>query len=392
MSAPCSADFVRLADELGGISCDANPVVSLRAPWDLAGWTLPVVEALVIAGAALALAHAVSRLRRRQPAWLALWLASVVYVLAIEPPLYFPENFGLEDRVGLVFAHNVFTVDFLYDRLPLYIVALYPAGIYLSHALVDRLGVFRRHGVVVGAVTVGVVHHLFYEIFDQLGPQLRWWTWNGEAASNDPMFASVPLTSVVLFATTSPALLVGLARWLLFRGGERPDERELEGVGDGRSRPAWAVRTLGVGLATVVLQPVVSLPAAVFGALDGDDKTVDAIVLWAVVVAMAAVAVWAVTTAVPTPSGDRPIDRYPVWFGAAFLGVFAVLWLTALPDLLDATGGRTVDGTPTGNPLYALGCAVAAALLIVRAARPVAPSQGADPDARPGRDVQPASP
>ncbi len=400
VAAPCSADFVRLADELGGIPCDADPVVTLRAPWDLAGWTLPVVELLVIAGAVLALVHALSRLRRREPAWLALWLASVVYVLAIEPPLYFPESFGLEEYVGLVFAHNVFTIEFLYDRLPLYIVALYPAGIYLSHALVDRLGVFRRHGIVVGAVTVGAVHHLFYEIFDQLGPQLRWWVWNADAASNDPMFASVPLTSVVLFATTSPALLVGLARWLLFRTpsgdagdeGDRADTADSRdttadagGDGTGRSRPVWALRTLAVGLATVVLQPVVSLPATLLGALDGDDKTIDAAVLWAIVVTMAAVAVRAVITARPGPAASDPtrtrrIDGYPIWYGAAYLAVFAVLWLTALPDLLDAVDGRTADGALTGYPLYALGCGLAAAWLILRAGRGTATS-AVDPDA-----------
>jgi hypothetical protein len=332
MSGPCSEDFRRLAAGLGGISCDADPVVTFRAPWALTGWTLPVVELLVVAGAGLALAHAVGRLRRGQPAWLGLWVASVVYVLVIEPPLYFPAQFGLEERVGLVFAHNVFTVDFLWDRLPLYIVALYPAGIYLAHALVDRLGVFTRRGILVGAVTAGVAHHAFYEIFDQLGPQLQWWAWNDRAPSNDLMFADVPLTSMVLFATTSPAVLVGLARWLMFPDGDR-------------SRGAWVGRTAVVGLATVALQPVAGLPAAL-----------GAVALWAVVAAMAVIAVWAVATAGSVPE-DQPsgIDRYPPLYALAWLAVFAVLWITARPGV-------------TAGALYALGGAVAVAGLVARAA------------------------
>ena len=36
----------------------------------------------------------------------------------------------------MVFAHNAFTVQFLFDRLPLYIVALYPAVVTLAFQVV----------------------------------------------------------------------------------------------------------------------------------------------------------------------------------------------------------------------------------------------------------------
>jgi len=36
----------------------------------------------------------------------------------------------------VVFAHNAFTVQFLFDRLPLYIVALYPAVVTLAFQVV----------------------------------------------------------------------------------------------------------------------------------------------------------------------------------------------------------------------------------------------------------------
>ena len=113
------------------------------------------------------------RLRREgDPTNLVLWFATVVYLLVVAIPLYFPDVFGIEGRIGVVFAHNAFTVQFLYERLPLYIVALYPAVTMLAFEIVRTLGVFRDRGILVGAVCVGFVHHCFYEVFDQLGPQL----------------------------------------------------------------------------------------------------------------------------------------------------------------------------------------------------------------------------
>lgn len=70
----------------------------------------------------------------------------------------------------------------------------------ISFEIVRILGVFRRYGAIVGAICVGFVHHAFYEIFDHLGPQLRWWEWSVDNPLNQPMFTSVPLGSVVVFA------------------------------------------------------------------------------------------------------------------------------------------------------------------------------------------------
>ncbi len=362
MSVPCTNEFRALADRLGGISCDARPVLSLRAPWHLQNWTLAVVEVLMVGGAVLALVHAITMLRRhRQPAWLCLWLATVVYVVVLEPPLYFPDAFGLGDKVGLTFVHNVFSVEFLYDRLPLYIVALYPAGIYLAHALVDRLGVFRRHGIVVGAVTAGVVHHLFYEIFDHLGPQLRWWAWNPAAASNRVSLASVPLSSMVLFAAVMPAVLVALGRWFLFRSED--DRRPL----------SWTWRTLAVGFLTPVLSPLVSLPITIILTSDNVNTTLARVFFVAALALMAVVGLTAIVTSQPIPGTGRRFEaNYPVVHAGIYLATFVVLWATALPELLDASDGLTATGTPIGNPFYALGCAAIATWLVVRIARATA--------------------
>ena len=160
----------------------------------------------MVTGAVLALVHAIRRLRRDgDPTNLALWFATARLPVRHRNPLYFPNVFGIQDQLGVVFAHNVFTVQFLFDRLPLYIVALYPAVVSLAFEIVRGLGVFRDRGIVVGAICVGFVHHCFYEVFDQLGPQLRWWAWNGADPINHPMLASVPMTSMFIFATLGPS-------------------------------------------------------------------------------------------------------------------------------------------------------------------------------------------
>ena len=147
-----------------------------------------------------------------------------------------------------MFAHNVFTVEFLFDRLPLYIVALYPAVVSLAFEIVRSLGVFRDRGIVVGAICVGFVHHCFYEVFDQLGPHLRWWAWNGANPINHPMLASVPMTSVFIFATLGPIVVTVLVLRL---------------VGTGGSRLVW--RTVLAGALVPVGIAVLSIPTSLFG-------------------------------------------------------------------------------------------------------------------------------
>jgi hypothetical protein len=243
--------------------------------------------------------------RRGDPTNLALWCATVVYVLLLEPPLYFPEQFGLRDQVGLIFVHNLFSVQFLFDRLPLYIVALYPALTYLTYVLVQRTGVLDRRPALVGAACVAFVFHSFYEIFDHIGPQLRWWGWNPDAPSNEPWLSAVPLTSAVMFAGASPFGIALLTRWLIAR--------------------------------RAALGPV---PA------------------WSMALRVVAVAVVALLRADPARRARGFLDAYPVAAGALYLVVFAVLWVTALPAYLDAVDGVTGDGTPIGSAPYAAACAV----------------------------------
>ncbi|WP_094287930.1 hypothetical protein [Mycobacterium lehmannii] len=349
MSGQCTDDIEILANKLG-FSCEqAAPVLHLRNPFGLANWTLPVLELLIVVGAALALWWAVRRLRRDgDPVNVVLWFATVLYLLIIEPPLYFPTAFGVADTIGAVFAHNVFTVQFLYDRLPLYIVALYPAMAMLAYEIVRSLGVFRERGIVIGAICVGFVHHCFYEVFDQLGPQLRWWTWNEYTPINQPMLASVPMASVLLFATVGPAVLTAMV---------------LAPVG-GRGR---TIGTTGLALRTLlaaVLMPlalvVVNIPIAL-----ADRGDPGGALRWAVyivyLVLFAVPALWVLVPQVRA-RGAEP-NLFVRIFGTSYLAVLAALWIAALPDHLGGSDGVSASLTPNGSIPHAAACFAVAAVL-----------------------------
>lgn len=359
MGAQCSEAIDVITHKLGFSCQHSPPVIHLSNPFGLANWTLPVLELLIVAGAVFALWWAVQRLRRHgDPVNLVLWCATVIYLLIVEPPLYFPDVFGVGDMIGSVFAHNIFTVQFLYDRLPLYIVALYPAMAMLAYEIVRSLGIFRDRGVVLGAICVGLVHQCFYEVFDQLGPQLLWWAWNTDSAVNRPMLASVPMSSVLLFATVGPALLTCLVLVLVGRPVEGGRQ-----IGPG----GLILRTFACAVPIPVGLAVANIPITAAG---GDDP--DSVLRWAVYLAYLAViavtALWVLVTQVlrlrnsSAPAADRP-NPFVRIFGTAYLAVLVALWLSALPDHLGGSGGVSAAGTPTGNLPYAAVCLTLAALL-----------------------------
>jgi hypothetical protein len=328
---PCHPDFTALA---AGIDCaTADPIATVRDPGALTSWTQPVLELLMVAGAIAALVHAIHRWRRGDATNLGLWFATVVYVLILEPPLYFPDLFGLDEQVGLIFVHNVFTVQFLFDRLPLYIVAIYPALTCLAYAIVQRTGILERRNPLIGAACVAVVFHAGYEIFDQLGPGLRWWVWNPDAPSNTPMIGDAPLTSAVIFAAAAPFGTVLLTRLFLARGPY--------GAG------AFVWRTAAVGILTPPAMMIFSAPTVPFG------PTGRAVVLWAELAALAVVAVLAFRDSFRHPPGSG--ERYPLIAGAVYLAVLALLW--------------TAGNAPPAAMIYAAaGALVWAAALLVSSA------------------------
>ncbi|WP_223885704.1 hypothetical protein [Nocardia colli] len=352
MSELCTPTFADLAARLG-FSCDeAGGLVEFRNPAALENWTLPVLELTIVLGSVLALIYAIVRLRRHgDPTNLVLWFGATAYLFVIEPPLYFPSAFGIADHVDTMFAHNVFTVDFLWGRLPLYIVAIYPLMATLAYELVRMLGIFQRHGLLLGAACVGFVHHAFYEIFDQIGPQLRWWEWSVDNPINQPMFDSVPLPSVVVFAALWPMSLALCVRYFV----GRPVETGTKFTG-----LQLVSRTIVIGLLASVGTFVLPLPATIFGM--GSD-TVRGFLYAAELFALSMVAVvlmYRQWSALRPGSADGYRNPLVQWYAVVYLAVMALLWATALPDYFNATDGHTANGDPTGNLWYTIACFVIA--------------------------------
>ena len=361
MSIECGPD-ARQTTEYLGLACDgANPIVTFRNPADLANWTLPVLELLIVAGAVCAFVHAWRRWRRDgDPTNLAIYFGSLVYLAVVEPPLYFPEWFGLQEYVGFIFAHNAFAVQFMFDRLPLYIVAFYTVISQIIYEIVRVLGIFERRGAFVGAVAAAFVSQVFYEIFDQLGPQLKWWAWNPDNTVNQPMFASVPMNSMWVFASVSFGALV----WLVVRlVGVRPGREALSGLS-----VTW--RTLVAGVLTPVLMVILAAPTRVGVQASGShdvQRTLVIVLLAALWVAGIVLIVEAAR--VTRHGGGASSPGFARTYPAIYLGVHVALWATALPAYFAASDGMTKAGTPIGSGPYALACVVCAVVIVAVTAR-----------------------
>ncbi|NLU84799.1 hypothetical protein [Rhodococcus sp. HNM0569] len=368
----CTPTFDELSTAMGFACDEVGGLVAVRSPFGLENWTLPVLELTIVLGSLLALVYAIVRVRRHgDPTNIVLWFGATAFLFVIEPPLYFPDAFGIEQHVDTMFAHNLFTVEFLWGRLPLYIVAIYPLMATIAFEIVRMLGVFRRYGVILGAVCVGFVHHAFYEIFDHLGPQLRWWEWSLDNPINLPFFDAVPLPSVVVFAALWP---MSLALCVQFFVGRHVD------AGRQFSAGTLVWRTVVIGLAASVGVFVLPLPATVFGA--GSD-TVRGVLYAAELAVLCVVAVVILARQWSRARRDTQSpysNDFVRWYAVAYLVVMAGLWLSALPDYFGAVDGVTDNGDPIGSLWYTIGCfaiaiaCVAATFTIPR--RPAAPADG----------------
>ncbi|MEU9688927.1 hypothetical protein [Amycolatopsis japonica] len=333
MSAVCGPDAEAVTRGLGFDCHDVSPWLSVRAPWAEAHWTMPLLELLVLGGAVFALVHAVRRHRQGDSTNLALWCASLVYLFVIEPPLYFPEWFGLERQYGFIFAHNRFTVQFMWDRLPLYIVAFYPMISQLAYELVRSLGIFRARGALIGSVAVAFACQVFYEVFDQLGPRLKWWAWNdNNRIVNHPALDSVPMTSMLLFASVS----MGAMTYLVVRLA-------------GGARRGWSLAAR-IGLAGVLTPPSMAIAGLPSSLLDGN-VTAQA---WVLAVELALLWLAGIWIFVRHGRPEEPLAPFARFYPAVYLGGMAVFWV----------GGLVENGTSTGSGLYALACFVAAGLML----------------------------
>jgi hypothetical protein len=356
-----SQRFLELAAKLGGISRRAlDNFFYVQNPFGLQNWTMNVVELLMIAAAALALAHAIT-VRRRigDSSYVGVWVAAALYCIAIEVPIYFfPSMLGLDDG-SVIFIHNEFTAGAFFGRMPLYILALYPALLYPAYVLVRQRGLFdQRWGLIRGAICVGVVHHCFYEIFDQLGPQLKWWLWDYELPKiGDVTFASVPLFSQVNFSLVNPIAFALLAHALLGHRFER--------VRDHRSRNTLVVigMTVLVGVLTPAFGGLLSVNQIYAQLAEHPNRIVIAGLGYAIIAVTVLIAFSLFWRTRSRPlhvdaGAGFPATYVPI-FAVTYLVAFILLWGASLNDYVHATGGLTAMGTPIGSLPYATACAVA---------------------------------
>ena len=349
MSVTCDQAAEQVTRDLGFDCHDVSQVVSVHNPFDLAHWTMPVLELLIVGGAVFALMHAVRRLRAGDPINLALWCASLVYLFVTEPPLYFPEWFGLDKQYGFIFAHNVFTVQFMWDRLPLYIIAFYPALRQLAYEVVRVLRIFRHRGAVVGSVAVAFVCQVFYEIFDQIGPQLTWWAWNDANTDvNHPALSSVPMNSMLLFASVS----FGALTYLVVRlaGSRAADGGPRRGLS-----LTWRIAVAGV--VTPLAMGLFGIPSGIFGG-ETPNVTAQAWVLGVELGLVWLAGAWVLTTHLQRRSAYElePMTPFARIYPVVYLAGMTVAWIGALPAFLNATDGLTSHGTPVGSGLYTIAC------------------------------------
>ena len=361
--ADAALTFTQLVERLGGFTPqNIESWVFVKSPFTLSHWTMNVIEVLLIVGALWGLRHSMARFKAGESVYLGFWLASVIFMLALEIPVYFPEKLGAPNN-AVFFIHNEFSVQFFFGRAPLYILALYPAIMYASFVLVRRAGLFdQRWGTLIGALGVGVVHHVFYEIFDHFGPQYGWWTWNYPNFTSS--LASVPVSSMVGFAFVGPIALT-LATQLLVP--KSIDARNAQAQGARGQVWRFALGTLLAGLLTPII--FVMLTLNTWFNLLGIDLTPTS----EMAASVATVGISLVLTVDQllrlTVFSSRGLLGYSKAYLALFLGVFAGLWLYALPDYFSAVEGITSEGYPVGSLPYVLGCSGLAVFFLLRERR-----------------------
>jgi hypothetical protein len=363
-----SERFLELAARLGGISQRAlDNFFYWHNPFALQNWTLNVVELLMLGAAGLALAHAITvRRRTGDPSYIGVWVAACVYCIAMEVPIYFTPSLLGYDNGEVIFIHNEFTAGAFFGRMPLYILALYPAVLYPAYVLVRQRGLFDgRWGLIRGAVCVGIVNHCFYEVFDHLGPQLKWWLWDYQLPKiGDIALYSVPLYSQVNYALVNPIAFALLAHALLGRRFQ-----SAHGPGGGPHTATVKVMAVVVGVLTPPLGVLLSLNLVYARLSETPNRVVLFALSYGIFAAAALFTVWSLwrtrsASLRPEAGTGFQLTYLPI-FTTLYLGTFAVLWAVSLPDYLNAAGGITASGTPIGSLPYAVACTIACIWFVI---------------------------
>jgi hypothetical protein len=231
----------------------AQHLLWFNRPDALAHWTMPFLELVTLASAALALAHALRAWRQqRDSVPLAVWFAAFCYGVVLEIIVY-----NTVDN----FWHGEFSVMLYHNRLPLYIMALYPAVLYYTWGLAGGFGMSATRPwrqCLLAALACAGAGQALYAGFDNLGPQLNWWAWDTTHPTLQPFWASVPFTSYLWMWTLCFSFPL-LVRLLIANG---PDAGR-RGAGAQAARALLAAMLLVV--AVVAVQTPLTLVSVVLG-------------------------------------------------------------------------------------------------------------------------------
>jgi hypothetical protein len=161
--------------------------ISFNAPNELLDWSHLAIEALIYIGLVLSVVHAWRFYKSSgSPSALLTLLACLLYGLFMDILSYYTvENFW----------HGEFSIMLLFNKLPFYIVCLYPALIYHTIMTIRRYD-FPK---LMEAIFTGFFGGLLYMVFDNMGPMVGWWIWDTSDLTTLPYVSSVPLTSYAWF-------------------------------------------------------------------------------------------------------------------------------------------------------------------------------------------------
>ena len=313
-------------------------LISLNGPDALRDWSYLAIEFIILAGAVLALVHALRHRRLVGNASALLTLAGCFsYGLLIDIVSYYTVE---------SFWHGEFSVMFLYNRLPLYIALFYPAFIYHACMTIRRFG----FSPLIEGISVAFYGGLTYLIFDNLGPSLGWWIWDRSDPTTLPYLNSVPVTSYhwfFLFTGTFAVLSrVVCTDWLAA----------------GKSRGVVAAGFVALPFATCAIGGLLFVPYNLF-AYNGMPELAAA--LHATAFALAG-GVFLLHFRQPTSKRDKLLMVFPL----TYLVGHAYLYIAKF-DLFFAVGadGLTPEGLAVGN-LPAACLAIVASAAILFAAQP----------------------
>jgi hypothetical protein len=281
------------------------------------------LEIAVAAAFAITLRDALLRARAGERHAIFQWLVALFYGVWMELIAFnYLDNYD----------HARFTVELYREKLPLYVVCLYPVLHYTGLRVVARW----RLGPVREALLAGFAMFLIDVPFDIAGVHAGWWRWSGSDPTLAVRWLGVPVTSYYWY------LAFGAVYALLTRAAKARVDR----------RAGWLLLAPVAALGVIVGGALAFLPFHALHAVGVPESAIVALHL-------AGCSALALSSTPGPRTGVASRDGLAVTAIPFVLGAFHLLVIVAL-----VAGGGTTDG---GRSLLAASAAVlGAAILVLR--------------------------